>query len=138
LSSIRKENDTRLTGYFTAANGSSIPAYEKVDLTVTLGLNKAFSWSFVKAGVQRAVIGIDFLENFNLILDLSRRELSLPNEKTRNWVKRELFSGPEDQTEVKTPGKNDQPTPEATPILPPAKVANSVEELLNNYHHFLT
>jgi len=47
----RQENDTCLTGYFTAANGSLIPAYKKVDLIVTLELNKAFSWSFVKAGI---------------------------------------------------------------------------------------
>ena len=66
LVSARKER----TSYdLFAANGSSIPTYGWQTLTLKLGLRRDFTWRFVVADVQRPIIGVDLLANFNLLVD---------------------------------------------------------------------
>ena len=57
-----------------AANGSAIQSYGHVFLTISLGGRK-FSGQFVRAKVQRPLLGADFLLRNNLLVDLPRRRL---------------------------------------------------------------
>ena len=64
-----------------AANGTKIPAYELVKLTVSFGLNREFTWDFRRAEVQYPVIEIDFLCHFKLNVNIRDRCL---NDTTTN------------------------------------------------------
>lgn len=56
-----------------AANGTPIITYGDRALTLNLSLCRA--WRFVIANVQQAIIGANFLKNFNLLVDLRGRRL---------------------------------------------------------------
>ena len=74
----RSAGDNRLTGHMTAANGTLVPTYETIPLTVTFGLRKSFKWNFLRAGVSCAILGLDFLTHFSFVLDLANKTLHLP------------------------------------------------------------
>ena len=57
-----------------AANSSTIASYGTRSLTLNLGLRQSFPWVFTIAEVNHAIIGADFLRQFNLI-DLRNRQL---------------------------------------------------------------
>ena len=65
----RSTGDNRLTGHMTAANGTLVPTYETILLTVTFGLRKSFKWNFLQAGVSCAILGLDFLTHFGFVLE---------------------------------------------------------------------
>lgn len=58
-----------------AANGSAIATYGQRSLTLDLGLRRTFRWIFIIADVQTAILGIDFLHHFDLMVDPRRRRL---------------------------------------------------------------
>ncbi|KPU72637.1 uncharacterized protein Dana_GF26334 [Drosophila ananassae] len=58
-----------------AANGSKIQTYGEKRITVSLGLGRNFVWTFVLADVNCAIIGADFLQHFDLLVDMKRRKL---------------------------------------------------------------
>ena len=58
-----------------AANGSSIPSYGCQSLTLNFGLRRMFPWIFIIADVQQPIIGADFLNHFNLLVDLKNKRL---------------------------------------------------------------
>ena len=74
----RSAGDKRFTGHMTAANGTLVPTYETIPLTVTFGLRKSFKWNFVRAGVSCAILGLEFLTHFGFVLDLANKTLHLP------------------------------------------------------------
>ena len=78
LPCFRSAGDKRLTGHMTAANGTLVPTYETIPLTVTFGLRKSFKWNFLRAGVSCAILGLDFLTHFGFVLDLANKALHLP------------------------------------------------------------
>ena len=53
-----------------AANGTSISTYGERSLTLDLGLRRAFQWIFIIADVHQPILGADFLQHFNLSVDL--------------------------------------------------------------------
>lgn len=59
----------------TAANGSIISTYGCTELLLNLGLRRDFTWQFIVADVTRAIIGVDFLSFYNLIVDVRRQRL---------------------------------------------------------------
>ena len=59
-----------------AANGTSIRTFGKQVVTLEFTPSKQLSWSFIVAEVPMPIIGIDFLENFSLVVDVRRRILS--------------------------------------------------------------
>ena len=69
--------EKRLTGHMTAANGTLVPTYETIPLTVTFGLRKSFRWNFLRAGVSCAILGLDFLTHFGFVLVLANKTLQL-------------------------------------------------------------
>nr|VZI15550.1 unnamed protein product [Spirometra erinaceieuropaei] len=58
-----------------AANNSSIPTFGQRSITLDLGLRRIFRWVFIIADVSVALIGADFLAQFNLLVDLKNRRL---------------------------------------------------------------
>ncbi|GFX14502.1 transposon Ty3-G Gag-Pol polyprotein [Trichonephila clavipes] len=58
-----------------AANGTEIPTYGLKILTLDLGLRRPFQWPFIIAKVKREIIGADFLQKFQLLIDLHNRKL---------------------------------------------------------------
>ena len=61
-----------------AANNSRIPVYLRQTLTVELFLRRSFTWSFYVAAVNKPILGADFLQHFNLLVDLRNRTLVDP------------------------------------------------------------
>lgn len=58
-----------------AANNSKVYTYGSKLLNVDLGLRRNFTWKFLIANVPVPIIGADFLQNFDLLIDLKRHKL---------------------------------------------------------------
>lgn len=58
-----------------AANGTPIETYGNKQLSVDLGLRRAYRWIFIIANVKTAILGADFLYHHGLILDLKSSKL---------------------------------------------------------------
>ncbi|GBM60158.1 hypothetical protein AVEN_86295-1 [Araneus ventricosus] len=58
-----------------AANGSAIKCYGTKLINLDLGLRRKFSWCFLIADVSHPFIGSDFLERFELLIDIKNRRL---------------------------------------------------------------
>ncbi|GFT03560.1 hypothetical protein TNCV_2986781 [Trichonephila clavipes] len=58
-----------------AANGTEIPTYGLKILPLDLGLRRPFQWPFIIAKLKRGIIGADFLQKFQLLIDLHNRKL---------------------------------------------------------------
>jgi cleavage and polyadenylation specificity factor subunit 1 len=58
-----------------AANGTEIPNYGIKILTLDLGLRRAFQWPFIIAKIDKGIIGADFLNKFQLVIDINKRKL---------------------------------------------------------------
>ena len=54
-----------------AANQTPIKTYGERSLTLNLGLRRSFTWVFIIADLPQSIIGIDFLQHFNLMVDPS-------------------------------------------------------------------
>lgn len=61
-----------------AANNAVIPVYSRKTLTLELNLRRSFLWTFYVAEVKEPILGADFLNNFNLLVDLRNRRLLDP------------------------------------------------------------
>jgi cleavage and polyadenylation specificity factor subunit 1 len=58
-----------------AANGTTIPTYGWISLSLNLGLHRDFTWRFVVADVQTPIIGVDLLAHFGLLVDCRNNRL---------------------------------------------------------------
>ncbi|XP_047990749.1 uncharacterized protein LOC125229853 [Leguminivora glycinivorella] len=58
-----------------AANGSTILTYGTVNLRLDFGLRRDFTWQFVVAEVNSAIIGSDFLAHYHLLPDCHTQRL---------------------------------------------------------------
>ena len=58
-----------------AANGSRISTYGQTSRTLDLGLRRTFRWIFIIADVQNAILGIDFLHHYDLLVDARHKRL---------------------------------------------------------------
>ncbi|XP_061729197.1 uncharacterized protein LOC133534126 [Cydia pomonella] len=64
------------TGYnLSAANGSNIATYGYLTLDLDFGLRRSFVWRFVVADVTKPIIGVDFLNHYNLLVDCPNKRL---------------------------------------------------------------
>ncbi|MBM6549306.1 reverse transcriptase domain-containing protein, partial [Streptococcus dysgalactiae] len=70
-----KSATTRTPNRLQAANGTPIATYGEKFLTLNIALRRDFPWVFVIADVPFAILGIDFLEHFDLLVDSRRRTL---------------------------------------------------------------
>ena len=71
LSDRRKRTDYDLC----AANGSSIQTFGTITLTLNFRLRRNFTWTFVVADVNNAIIGSDFLAYYHLLPDCRTKRL---------------------------------------------------------------
>lgn len=62
-----------------AANASVIKTYGCKTIQLDLKLRRSFSWTFIIADTQIAIIGADFLTHFNLLIDLKNQRLIDPH-----------------------------------------------------------
>lgn len=58
-----------------AANGSNIATYGFLNLDLDFGLRRTFTWRFVVADVTKPIIGVDFLNYYNLVVDCRHKRL---------------------------------------------------------------
>jgi transposase InsO family protein len=70
-----REHRPKTTYQLFAANGSVINTYGHAQLHLDLGLRREFSWQFVVADVTKAIIGVDFLSFYNLVVDCRHKRL---------------------------------------------------------------
>nr|VZI08365.1 unnamed protein product [Spirometra erinaceieuropaei] len=61
--------------HLQAVNCSSIPTFGSLSLTLNTGLRRSFTWIFVIADVPHAILGSDFLAEFDLLVDCRRARL---------------------------------------------------------------
>nr|VZI12705.1 unnamed protein product [Spirometra erinaceieuropaei] len=61
--------------HLQAANCSPIPTFGSLPLTLNIGLRRSFTWIFVIADVPHAILGSDFLAEFDLLVDCPRARL---------------------------------------------------------------
>ena len=66
----------------TAANGTPIKAFEQLTWQIKIG-GKSYSFIFLVAQVSRPILGPDFLQRFNMMIDLSKRQLIHSGVSTR-------------------------------------------------------
>ena len=57
----KRKPDSEGDGKLYLPNGTSINTYGTTNLTVDLGLGKTYNFEFIKAEVNQAILGIDFL-----------------------------------------------------------------------------
>lgn len=58
-----------------AANGTDITTYGEKLLQLNLGLRRNFRWPFIIADVKAPIIGADFLDEHNLLVDVRNKRL---------------------------------------------------------------
>ncbi|BHF60579.1 hypothetical protein SprV_0100354400 [Sparganum proliferum] len=58
--------------HLQAANCSPISTFGSLSLTLNIGLRRSFSWIFVIADVPHAILGSDFLAEFDVLVDCRR------------------------------------------------------------------
>nr|VZI00062.1 unnamed protein product [Spirometra erinaceieuropaei] len=61
--------------HLQAANYSLIPTFGSLSLTLNIGLRRSLTWIFVIADVPHAILGSDFLAEFDLLVDCRRARL---------------------------------------------------------------
>ena len=71
----RPDDDPRFSRWLCTADGTRIPAFEHVTLSVSLNLGKTFFWKFLRARVKFATLGLDFLTHHNVLVNPAKRTL---------------------------------------------------------------
>lgn len=71
---LNKENKPTFFKLY-AANNTKINTYGNVQLSLDLGLRREFVFQFVVADVSKPILGANFLNQFGLLVDVSRRKL---------------------------------------------------------------
>ncbi|BHF82673.1 hypothetical protein SprV_0802581200 [Sparganum proliferum] len=61
--------------HLQAANCPPIPTFGSLSLTLNIGLRRSFTWIFLIADVPHAILGPDFLAEFDLLVDCRRARL---------------------------------------------------------------
>lgn len=65
----------KATSKLFAANGTEIKTYGEQLLNIDFGLRRPFKWIFTIADIAKPIIGADFLQQFDLLVDLKRKRL---------------------------------------------------------------
>ncbi|GBO08233.1 hypothetical protein AVEN_81665-1 [Araneus ventricosus] len=58
-----------------AANGTKINTFGTKLITLNLGLKRKFQWPFILATVSKPILGDDFFEHYNLLVNMKRKKL---------------------------------------------------------------
>lgn len=79
--SVLKDRRSKTDYTLCAANGTKINTYGYAHLVLNLGLRRDFAWRFIVADVTKAIIGVDFLCYYDLVVDCRNQRLT--DNKTR-------------------------------------------------------
>ena len=60
-----------------AANKTKIATFGQKNLTLDLGFRRQFPWVFTVADLDLAILGMDFLERYEFLVDTKKRRLTL-------------------------------------------------------------
>lgn len=74
-SAVRAPLQSKSKFELVAANGTIISTYGYINLTLDLGLRRAFAWRFIIAEVTKPIIGVDLLSHYNLLVDCRQKRL---------------------------------------------------------------
>ena len=66
------------TTHLYAANNTKIPVFLRQTLTLELSLRRSYNWTFYVAAVSQPILGADFLQHFDLLVDMRNRKLLDP------------------------------------------------------------
>ena len=73
---VNRQDRRRTSQYnLRAANGSDIATYGTRSLTISLDPRRTFTWVFIVADVEQAIIGVDFLHARDLVINLRGRSI---------------------------------------------------------------
>ncbi|KAL7725085.1 hypothetical protein ACLKA6_016158 [Drosophila palustris] len=72
---LAKQNIKQSNLILYAANGTTIPTYGNSVMKLNIGLRRCLTWPFIVADVRVAIIGADFLSQFQLLIDLTNKRL---------------------------------------------------------------
>lgn len=64
-----------MSHHLSAANGTAISVFGSKLLNVSLGLRRNFAHPFLVASINHPIIGADFLNRFNLLVDIRNKKL---------------------------------------------------------------
>ena len=79
-----------------AVNHSAIATFGSASWTINLGLLCTFRWVFLIGDVKHPILGVDFLHNFNLLVDLTKGRLvdSVTHLQVNGMLTREISPSP--------------------------------------------
>ena len=126
-----------VTGFMSCLNGFELPTFASVDLELTLNLGRSFTWTFVKADVLFATLGLNFLNHFGLLVDVRRGRLVLLDE---NFVEPSYIFGDSRSSEAVagTSPEIDCPSPpvcidsEVTPVEDPKELFDRYSDVFDS------
>lgn len=72
---LNKDNNVNREFTLYAANGTEIHTFGTKLLDLDLNLRRRFQWKFIIADVKQAIIGVDFLTHFDLLIDVKNNRL---------------------------------------------------------------
>ena len=72
---ITPDPDLSPSGFLLAANGTGIKTYGQTTLTLSFGTSHSYSHTFIKANIEEAIIGIDFLQHFRWRISFHDRSI---------------------------------------------------------------
>ena len=81
----KKKPDSEGDGKLYLADGTSINTYGSTNLTIDLGLGKTYNFEFIKAEVNQAIIGVDFLTEHGIMIDMKTRKIIDPSQRKANY-----------------------------------------------------
>ncbi|XP_029644577.1 uncharacterized protein LOC115218783 [Octopus sinensis] len=69
-----------------AIDSSPIATFGQMSLRLDIGLRRDFRWVFVIADIPHPILGADFLDKFDLLVDVRRRRVAKPLHSTRHFI----------------------------------------------------
>ncbi len=71
---------------YRAVNGTDIPVCKKKRMTLDIGLHQTFTWTFMVPGVTKPILGADFLQHFDLRVDMRHQMLIKAPPCRHSWI----------------------------------------------------
>lgn len=84
----RQAQDTELDNFplLIAANGTAIKTYGDTTIALEFGPRHNYKWTFIIADVNEPVLGADFLQAHNLLVDIGKKQLVERNHPSINAI----------------------------------------------------
>ncbi|GFT42633.1 transposon Ty3-I Gag-Pol polyprotein [Nephila pilipes] len=117
------------------ANGTEIPCFGHKILTLDLGLRRDFQWPFIIAKVNKGILVADFLNRFNLLIDIKNKKLI--DSVTKLSIIGEITSSA-DELNVSTLNKNNKFSDILAQYPERTKPDLQISKTKHNVEHYIT